>query len=84
MSDRTGKVLRPLASPLPLSLFAFALGSLVVGVAQLLAFGPSGGDPTVTAMLAAFVALPQLLAAVIAFLTREATVATLPTLVAVT
>lgn len=81
VSDRTRIVLRPLASPLPLGLFAFALGSLVVGVSQLGAFGPGGGDPTVTAMLAAFVALPQLLAAVIAFLTREATVATLLALV---
>lgn len=81
MSDRTRIVLRPLASPLPLGLFAFALGSLVLGVSQLGAFGPTGGDPTVTVMLAAFVALPQLLAAVIAFLTREATVATLLALV---
>lgn len=81
VAERTRIVLRPLASPLPLGLFAFALGSLVVGVSQLGAFGVGGGDPTVTAMLAAYVALPQLLAAVIAFLTREATVATLLALV---
>jgi uncharacterized protein len=77
-------VLRPLASPLPLGLFAFALGSLVVGCAQLGAFGPDGGDPVVTVMLAVFVPLPQLLAAVIAFLTREPVVATLLALAGMT
>lgn len=82
--DRTRIVLRPLASPLPLGLFAFALGSLVLGVSQLGAFGPGGGDPVVTTMLSVYVALPQLVAAVIAFLTREGTVATLLVLSAMT
>lgn len=81
--ERTQIVLRPLASPLPLGLFAFAVGNVLLAISQLGGFGPA--DTRVTMMmLATFIALPQFLAAVIAFLTREPVVATLLGLLAVT
>lgn len=81
--EQTRLVLRPLASPLPLGLYSFAIGSLVVAVGQLGAFGPADTQ-TVNFLLATFVALPELVAAVIAYLSREAVVATLLGLVSLT
>lgn len=80
---RTRVMVRPLASPLPLGLYAFAIGSVVAATEQLGAFAPEAAR-TVNFLLAMFVAVPQLIAAVIAFLSREAVVATLLGLVAMT
>jgi uncharacterized protein len=81
--DRTHIVLRAYASPLPLGLFAFAVGNVLLAVAHLGGFGPEDTRTTMV-MLATFIALPQLLAAVLGFLTREPLVATLLGLLAVT
>jgi uncharacterized protein len=81
--DRTHVVLRAYASPLPLGLFAFAVGNVLLAVAHLGGFGPEDTRTTMV-MLATFIALPQLLAAVLGFLTREPLVATLLGLLAVT
>ena len=79
---RTTITLRPLASPLPLGLFAFTIGSFLLALSQLGVFAASEST-TVYLMCAVFVAIPQLLASVMAFLAREPIVATLLGLLAV-
>jgi uncharacterized protein len=81
--ERTSIVLRAYASPLPLGLFAFAIGNVLLSVAHLGGFSPADVR-VVMVMLATFIALPQFLAAVLGFLTREPLVATLLGLLAVT
>lgn len=79
---RTTITLRPLASPLPLGLFAFSIGSFLLGLSQLGVFAVQE-QTTVYLMCAVFVAVPQFLASVMAFLAREPIVATLLGLLAV-
>ncbi|WP_285593584.1 GPR1/FUN34/YaaH family transporter [Actinomycetospora sp. NBRC 106378] len=81
--QRTSIVLRAYASPLPLGLFAFAIGNVLLAVTHLGGFSPQD-TRVVMVMLATFIALPQFLAAVLGFLTREPLVATLLGLLAVT
>lgn len=81
--ERTSIVLRAYASPLPLGLFAFAVGNVLLAVSHLGGFSPADVR-VVMVMLATFIALPQFLAAVLGFLTREPLVATLLGLLAVT
>jgi uncharacterized protein len=81
--ERTSIVLRAYASPLPLGLFAFAIGNVLLAVTHLGGFSQQD-TRVVMVMLATFIALPQFLAAVLGFLTREPLVATLLGLLAVT
>jgi succinate-acetate transporter protein len=81
--DRTSIVLRAYASPLPLGLFAFAIGNVLLSISHLGGFSQQDTKVAMI-MLATFIALPQFLAAVLGFLTREPLVATLLGLLAVT
>jgi succinate-acetate transporter protein len=81
--ERTSIVLRAYASPLPLGLFAFAVGNVLLAISHLGGFSPADTRVAMI-MLATFIALPQFLAAVLGFLTREPLVATLLGLLAVT
>jgi succinate-acetate transporter protein len=81
--ERTSIVLRAYASPLPLGLFAFAVGNVLLAIAHLGGFSPADTRVAMV-MLATFIAVPQFLAAVLGFLTREPLVATLLGLLAVT
>jgi succinate-acetate transporter protein len=61
--DRTSIVLRAYASPLPLGLFAFAIGNVLLSISHLGGFSPQDTKVAMI-MLATFIALPQFLAAV--------------------
>ena len=74
--DRTTIVLRPLASPLPLGLFAFTVGTFLLALLQLGLFAAAEAR-TVYLLIAVFVAVPQFVAALVAFLAREPVAATL-------
>lgn len=81
--QRTSIVLRAYASPLPLGLFAFAIGNVLLAVTHLGGFSAQD-TRVVMVMLATFIAVPQFLASILGFLTREPLVATLLGLLAVT
>lgn len=63
-------VLRPLATPVPLAFFAFGIGSFLLS-GQQLGLIPQDEARNVAIILAAFVFPAELLAAVLAYLSRE-------------
>lgn len=63
-------VLRPLATPVPLAFFAFGIGSFLLS-GQQLGLVPQDEARNVAIILAAFVFPAELLAAVLAYLSRE-------------
>lgn len=68
--DFTRIFLRPLASPIPLGFFAFGVGSFVQSGLQL-GWIPQSEGQSLALVIGAFVAPAELLAAIVAFLTRE-------------
>lgn len=81
IEDVTRIVLRPLASPLPLAFLAFGVGSAMQSALQL-GLIPQGEGANLAFIFGAFVFPPLVLAAIFAFLTREALGATLIGLIA--
>jgi hypothetical protein len=81
IEDVTRIVLRPLASPLPLAFLAFGVGSAMQSALQLGLIPRSEGS-NLAFVFGAFVFPPLVLAAIFAFLTREALGATLIGLIA--
>ncbi len=71
VGERTRIVLRPLGSTLPLGFFAFGTGVLLTGLLELGAL-PAADGHQVGVLLLAFTAPLELLAAVFAFLARDA------------
>lgn len=61
---------RPLGNPLPLGMFSFGIGMLLLA-AQSAAWVPNGGDMQVGLILAAFVFPLEAVATVIAYLARD-------------
>ncbi len=70
IEDATRIVLKPLASPLPLGFFAFGIGSILQSALQF-GFIPQGEIQNVALLFGAFVFPLELLAAIIAFPSRE-------------
>ncbi len=81
IEDVTRIVLRPLASPLPLAFLAFGVGSAMQSALQL-GLIPRREGSNLAFVFGAFVFPPLVLAAIFAFLTREALGATLIGLIA--
>ncbi|WP_199432816.1 hypothetical protein [Qaidamihabitans albus] len=77
----TRLMLRPIASPLPLGFFAFAIGSGLLSMEQFGLLG-SGQERNLALLLAVFVFPAQLLAGVFAFLGREPIAATALSIIA--
>lgn len=74
-APRTRIVLRPVGSPLPLGFFAFGVGVLLTGLLELRAL-PVADSHQVAVLLLTFTGPLELLAAVLAFLARDAGAAT--------
>lgn len=70
VADRVRIVLRPVGSGLPLGFFAFGIGMALLGALDL-GVVPAGQAPHLGWMLITFVAPAELLAAVIAFASRD-------------
>ena len=81
IEDATRIVLKPLASPLPLGFFAFGIGSILQSALQ---FGliPQGEIQNVALLFGAFVFPLELLAAIVAFPSRETVGATALSMIA--